>query len=231
MQRLLDEANTKLAGAEQRRRQASIAHLKAAVAATVAERRVDKRLRRDDDSHMRPYRQALAEVVRGDRKTPPTGDGNRLAPLILVTEQRIDRPAPETGAKTGLATAPSGKDKASPEALRLDAPILPMTEARLKGFAAATAGHDPADLTGLLAAAAAYLTRQADGQEGASRFTRPQLIELARSVAGDGFEREEMLRAFGRHLRDGRFRRVGRGQFALDEAAAPPQAAGANRTA
>ncbi|MCW2302919.1 hypothetical protein M2324_001309 [Rhodovulum sulfidophilum] len=231
LQRLLDEANTKLAGAEQRRRQASIAHLKAAVAATVAERRVDKRLRRDDDSHMRPYRQALAEVVRGDRKTPPTGDGNRLAPLILVTEQRIDRPAPETGAKTGLATAPSGKDKASPEALRLDAPILPMTEARLKGFAAATAGHDPADLTGLLAAAAAYLTRQADGQEGASRFTRPQLIELARSVAGDGFEREEMLRAFGRHLRDGRFRRVGRGQFALDEAAAPPQAAGANRTA
>ncbi|MCE8472753.1 hypothetical protein LZ189_27570, partial [Rhodovulum sulfidophilum] len=94
-----------------------------------------------------------------------------------------------------------------------------------------TAGHDPADLTGLLAAAAAYLTRQADGQEGASRFTRPQLIELARSVAGDGFEREEMLRAFGRHLRDGRFRRVGRGQFELDEAAAPPQAAGANRTA
>ncbi|MBL3563405.1 hypothetical protein JMM65_22180, partial [Rhodovulum sulfidophilum] len=41
LQRLLDEANTKLAGAEQRRRQASIAHLKAAVAATVAERRVD----------------------------------------------------------------------------------------------------------------------------------------------------------------------------------------------
>ncbi|MBL3587250.1 hypothetical protein JMM61_18005 [Rhodovulum sulfidophilum] len=231
LQRLLDEANTKLAGAEQRRRQASIAHLKAAVAATVAERRVDKRLRRDDDSHMRPYRQALAEVVRGDRKTPPTGDGNRLAPLILVTEQRIDRPAPETGAKTRLATGPTGKDKASPEALRLDAPILPMTEARLKGFAAATAGHDPADLTGLLAAAAAYLTRQADGQEGAPRFTRPQLIELARSVAGDGFEREEMLRAFGRHLRDGRFRRVGRGQFELDDTAAPQQAAGANRTA
>ncbi|ARC89950.1 hypothetical protein [Rhodovulum sp. MB263] len=230
LQRLLDETNSKLAGAEQRRRQASIAHLKAAVAATVAERRLDTRHRGDDDSHMRPYRQALAEVVRGARKTPQAGDGNRLAPLILVTEQRIDRATPdaEANAPTGQRTGPAGeKDGTGPEALRLDAPILPLTEARLRGFAAATAGHDPADLTGLLAQAAAYLT----GQEGAMLFTRPQVIELARSVAGDDFEREDMLRAFGRHLREGRFRRIRRGQFGLDETAVPPQAAGADRIA
>ncbi|PTW49662.1 hypothetical protein [Rhodovulum kholense] len=220
LQRLLDETNTKLAGPEQKRRQASIAHLKAAVAATVAERRIGNRLRRDDDGPTRPYRQALAEVVRGDRETSADGDRGRLAPLILVTEQRIDEPKE-------IARSETAAPAESSATLRLDTPVLPATETRLRAFAADLGAHDPTDLAGLLEAGAAYLMRQ----EGVAYFTRPQVIELARSIAGDGFQREDMLRAFGIHLRDGRFRRLRRGQFVMDDVAGGREDRSANRIA
>ena len=81
--RLLEKAKTEAEVPETKRRRSAIAHLKAAVLATVAERRIYPNGRKPD-LRMDPYRKDLDQVVR-----PPASD--RPAPLVLVSSQRIDR--------------------------------------------------------------------------------------------------------------------------------------------
>ena len=100
VQRLIDQTNSQLDGAENRRRHAAIAHLKAAVAATVADRRVGGTEDTGEATRLNAYRSDLERVVRPRR---PVSDGaprevtavpttTRPAPLVLVSAQRIDRP-------------------------------------------------------------------------------------------------------------------------------------------
>lgn len=114
MVRLLRQADDEMSEPENRRRLAAIQHLKAAVAATVAERRAGV-VEPSDDDRADPYRADLARVVRpvrprsaeGERQHRPAGaaaafgtegsgpSADRPAPLVLVSEQRIDRSAPQ----------------------------------------------------------------------------------------------------------------------------------------
>ncbi|NEY89465.1 hypothetical protein [Tabrizicola oligotrophica] len=98
--RLMAHANSEMGDQETRRRQSTIAHLKAAVAVTVADRGAHD----DADSEMsrmEAYRNDLDRVVRPRRPVsegntprpePIKGEaGQRPTPLVLVSAQRIDR--------------------------------------------------------------------------------------------------------------------------------------------
>jgi pilus assembly protein FimV len=96
MDRLFDATDSRLANVETSRRRANIQHLKAAVAARVAERRlVEAGVREGDDSvdATAEYRADLARVMRPTRVRVDVSRrrDSRPAPLVLVSEQRIDR--------------------------------------------------------------------------------------------------------------------------------------------
>ncbi len=96
MDRLFDATDDKMANVETSRRRANIQHLKAAVAARVAERRlVEAGVRDGDDSvdATAEYRDDLARVMRPTRVRVDVSRRRdvRTAPLVLVSEQRVDR--------------------------------------------------------------------------------------------------------------------------------------------
>lgn len=213
LQRLWDETNTKLDGAEQRRRRASIAHLKAAVAATFADRKSghEGRPGAEDETARRPYRQVLAKVVRGTRDKPSTArptEGSRLAPLILVSEQRID---------TDRLDPRNAHDAIRPRRVTADAENEDAeadTGNRLAADSAFSAFVEERGATGIadvLEAAAAYV----QNVQGKDRFTRPDVLRLTMEHLGADTSREEVLRAFGSLLRIGAFKKVRRGDFVL----------------
>ena len=227
--RLIAQTNTAMDGAENRRRAATIAHLKAAVAATVADRAAgaapaDAARGRED-----AYREDLAEAVRPRRPEAVPGTGRRrpeaaprIAPLVLVSEQRVDRPAgPPADAQPVRPRRVTAGSLALTQALDADA-----DEAAQDGDGDAAganifvaAGRFPevverlgaVHLTETIEAAAAYITVV----EGRETFTRPQLVRLAGTVSGAAVGREDGLRAFGLLLREGRIEKARRGQFML----------------
>jgi hypothetical protein len=127
--RLLRQADDVMAEEENQRRQEALAHLKAAVAATEAERAVTSDAQKPaPNAKQDPYRADLAQVVQPDpepappevrprRKTvsvrpqeprPGTIRPGMISPppLVLVSEQRIDRVAPPPAAPA-IATGPA----------------------------------------------------------------------------------------------------------------------------
>ncbi len=119
--RLLRQTDDVMADDENRRRLDSIAHLKAAVVATEADRAITGETKSQPTTNVEPYRDDLAQVVQPDSEPPPRPtpevkprrktvsvrpQGPRPGtirpgmmgppPLVLVSEQRIDRlpPAP-----------------------------------------------------------------------------------------------------------------------------------------
>ena len=149
MARLMRQADDEMSEPENRRRLEAIQHLKAAVAATVADRRAGVK-EPTEAERTDPYRDDLAQAVRPVRPRPvegvrptrpvpvrpalpdavatqpatarpaPAASGDRPAPLVLVSEQRIDRVAPARvapvrprrlgGAATAAAVAQDGPD-------------------------------------------------------------------------------------------------------------------------
>ncbi|MDY6857778.1 MAG: hypothetical protein SWN98_00390 [Pseudomonadota bacterium] len=198
--RLVDEINTKMEGSEHRRRRTAIAHLKAAVAATVAERRArpGRNGEAEAEAEKHPYREDLAHVVRPGGRS---ARGNRMPPLVLVSEQRID--SPEHGSTGNLALKSVVEEQD-------DSNIFAAEES----FADFAARMGATDLSDMIEAAAAYTVRAREDDI----FTRPQVMELVASTPrGKEFAREDSLRAFGRHLREGPFERVKRGQFIISK--------------
>ena len=103
--RILAQTNSALEVPETKRRRSAIAHLKAAVMATVAERKINPNASNHDATvKMDPYRQDLNQAVRPTPDRPTTERPaterpaterpatERPAPLVLVSAQRIDRP-------------------------------------------------------------------------------------------------------------------------------------------
>ncbi len=238
--RLLRQADTEMAVDENRRRLSAIAHLKAAVAATVADRKVGAPSGPSEEQRIDPYREDLARAVRPQRRRNeqpraaqerPAGD--RPAPLILVSEQRIDRaPVPvaapaaaslvirprrisnnATPAQTEMRTVSAQR----PVPLDLDEEEDDDTGnifADAKGFAEFAERMGATHLPDLMEAAAAYVACV----EKREHFSRPQLMRRIGALGAPGeLSREDGLISFGTLLRTGRFAKVRRGQYALSE--------------
>ncbi len=233
--RLLEEADAQMAGSENRRRISAIAHLKAAVAATVAERRATGQPGAVDDTQ--PYRQDLTQVVRPRRPVPgaepaqpttrPERPELRPAPLVLVSEQRVDRAPAEALAQAQavrprrISAASLSRDAIEAEVEAFDddleaaAAEAPLNPAEATSFAAFAHSRGTQGLAELLEAAAAF-TAQIEGRP---HFSPPQIMRKVSAMgAAGGFSREDRLRVFGTLLRQGKIAKVKRGQYAITEA-------------
>ena len=219
--RLIAQTNSEMDGPEVKRRLSAMAHLKAAVAATVAERRsTGGEATPAKPSLLERYRADLARVVRPLRGS--TAAGERPSPLVLVSEQRIDRtiatvrpaePVAPRRVSGGLAAEimAEAEDDAEDDIDPGDDDNI-FTDTR--GFAEFADKLGAVSLPDLLEAAAAY----AACIEGRPSFSRPQLMRQIASVTADGtLSREDGLRGFGTLLRQGRIEKLRRGQFALTD--------------
>ena len=214
--RLLRQTNTEMDEPENRRRLSTMAHLKAAVAATVADQRsAGGGNRTGEATRLDRYRADLARVV---RPRPPDGSTptERPAPLVLVSEQRIDRPAadgainrvvPRRISTTNLAIEDAPEDS--------DAPAETDTVfAASRNFAEFAEHLGASDMPDLLEAAAAYTACI----EGRPHFTRPHLMRhVAAATEVSDANREDSMRSFGTLLRQGKIAKVKRGQFAITD--------------
>lgn len=220
--RLMAEASTQMEVPDTKRRRSAIAHLKAAVAATIAERRATgSTLAENGRARMGAYRDDLAKVMRPSA-APSAPQGERPAPLVLVSEQRIDRPAevsrpPVTAVQPVRPRRPMSSAAVAMQAEAEDAYEIEEDAGNIfegeSGFPEFAEQLGATDLPDLLEAAAAYIACV----QGLDSFTRPQLMRHI-GAAAEGISREDGLRSFGILLREGVIERSRRGQFALSDA-------------
>ncbi|KNX41958.1 hypothetical protein ROTO_14260 [Roseovarius tolerans] len=202
LSRIFDETDTQLEAPASSQRRNTIQHLRAALAATRAEKQAGSELKRDVDDT--PYRTDLADVVRPRRPQAVTSEArssrpteSRPAPLKLVAEQRVDTP----------------RDPVRPRrisAADVHAKIDTDTDG---GFVAYADEMGASALPDLLEAAAAYLA----DVEGRPQFSRPMLMGKLKEIEKDNFSREDGLRSFGRLLREGKLQKLSGGRFAVTE--------------
>ena len=223
--RLMDEAKSKLEGAETRRRFSAISHLKAAVAATLADRKMHAdeaptETETAEETDMSLYRDDLSKAVRPRRPAADTASTTRRlsmdmrpAPLVLVSEQRVDR---TDTAPSGAVVRPRriavGNLAVYSEDDEDDDLNTEMSPENASSFAEFAESRGATTLTEMLEAAAAY-TASVEGQP---HFSRPQIMRKVKFVAEDGdFTREDGLRSFGVLLRQGTIQKVSPGQFTI----------------
>lgn len=203
--RMFDKTDTHLEEPESNRRRSVIQHLRAAVAATRAEKKAGAEMDHDVDDT--PYRSDLAEVVRPRR--PRTSGASRSArptelrpaPLKLVAEQRVDDLAPREAIRPRRVSTTDLVDDETPDT-SLDG-----------GFAEFADQMGASGLPELLEAAAAYLS----DVEGRPQFSRPMLMGKLKEVKQDTFSREDGLRSFGQLLRDGKLQKLKGGRFTVTD--------------
>lgn len=199
MGRILEETNTKLEEDEGRGRRSAIAHLRAAVKATKAERDLGGDLGatgRDTEA----YRDDLETVVRPRRPmtTTHTARPSRAAPLKLVAEQRVDTPKPE--------------GPVQPRRVRVSQAQMTAEDAD-ESFADYVESVGAHNLSEVLEAAASYMAFV----EGQDAFSRPQLMQKLGETEHADTSREDRLRSFGQLLRAGKIRKLGSGRFEAAE--------------
>jgi hypothetical protein len=193
--RLMDKTDQKLAHPDNSRRRNALAHLRAAVAATMA----DKSLVKSKNSDAADvYRNDLAKAVRPPR--PTRSDEPRVAPLRLVAEQRIDVSA-EQERPTSPAAAPAPAAQSHGKI-----PNFQSFDEFVDYMGANT-------LAAKLEAAATYLAQV----QGIETFTRPQIMRTVMASEGENFPREESLMNFARMIRDGKIARSGNGMFEITD--------------
>ena len=244
--RLLAQTNSALEVPETKRRRSAIAHLKAAVLATVGDRRnTPKAKDAVAEVKMNPYRKDLDQAV---RPTTAILQGDRPAPLVLVSAQRIDRK------RDAVADANRPVPQIVPSLpAPQPGPALPVRPRRVssgsqggalaQAFSTESVDDDESDLTpnplgnifadagrqtfvefaeGLGATSMAELIEAAGAYctlvlERPS-FTRPQLFQQISAIPQlADLNREDSLRSFGKLLRDGRIHKTVRGQYALSD--------------
>lgn len=223
--RLMEEADAQLSGHENRRRLSAIAHLKAAVAATVAERLARGGRKEEAPDDTRPYRDDLTHAVQprrpvlhGTTSGRPAPVEPRQAPLVLVSEQRIDRipamPVAQPAAVTPVRPRRvSTAQLLAEDVLAEDDGPAPLNAGAAESFADFAQAHGTQGLSDLLEAAAAY-TAQIEGRP---HFSPPQIMSKITAIGAGSFSREERLRSFGQLLRQGKIAKVKRGQYAITE--------------
>ena len=194
MARLMRQADDEMSEPENRRRLAAIQHLKAAVAATVAERRAGVK-EPSEEERADPYRADLARAVRPVRPRPAE-DGpvrparpsrepaaaapdERPAPLVLVSEQRIDRTAPVPVRVAPVRPRRVAGGAAAMATAETDADLEAELQAMMRGDDPAAAGEDEAGL----AADAALVAALADDDEDAAGAEPGNIFDDSRGFA------------------------------------------------
>ena len=209
------------------RRFSAISHLKAAVAATLADRQLRPDSARPDSasesSEIDLYREDLSKVVRPHSQSAvdsvltsehtPAPAGNTPAPLILVSEQRVDTPAITASSDAirprRVTVASISYNDEEEDDMDDQAEPSPEDVSSFAEFAEKLGAHS---LTELLEAAAAYTA----SVEGRTSFSRPHLLRKVEFVSTRGaFNREDGMRSFGMLLREGKIQKVSHGQFAI----------------
>ena len=198
--RLLAAADEKLEDPDLSTTRETYSQMRAAVAATRAERSAGGTL--GTHSSEDEYRTDLSEVVRPRRpvassSTPRARTEERPAPLKLVAEQRIDT-------KRSLGSGPVRPRRVA-SLVAEEAPA----KAAEGSFADFVAETGASGLHELLEAAASYLSFV----EGRDQFSRPQLMNKVRQLDDQEFNREDGLRSFGQLLREGKLKKTASGQF------------------
>ncbi len=227
--RILAKTNTELESGESSRRRSAIQHLKRAVRATRADREANADEAESDD-RKDDYRRDLAEVVRPRRpaaqaQTRPT---RRMAPLVLISEQRVDSQE-ETPAERP-AVRPVRPRRITKGALALDTAEAPETAMPrivpspqpdaeddysgqlVAGYRDYALQHGVETLDERLEAAVAYVTQEV----GRASVARRELMPLALGLSDD-VSREDALIALGEIVSEGRVKRARRGHFTLSE--------------
>lgn len=206
-ERIFEEADNQLDAPESHERRNAMQHLRAAVAATRAEKNAGGNMGRDVDDQ--PYRLDLESAVRPHRPKLPAQTRSerpserRAAPLKLVAEQRVDTPAPAPVQPRRVSRADLMGNAAPAQPRPADADSF-------GDYARKMGAHDLPDL---LEAAAAYMS----DIEGQPQFSRPMLMQKLREIDADGFSREEGLRSFGQLLRQGKLQKLKGGRFTVTD--------------
>lgn len=219
MSRILDRTDEQLRAPETDLRRRTLSHLKAAVAATEAARRMGEPVKSKEDEET-DFRSDLSAVVRPTRPTAggvlprraergddqPRTERPRPAPLKLVAAQRVDL-APEEAAPARPVAPVRPRRVATESVSTIDARDA-------ESFADYVEEMGAHSLPDLLEAAAAY-TSFVEGHE---EFSRPHVMKKVREVLqDDDFNREDGLRVFGMLLREGRISKVRNGRFQVAE--------------
>lgn len=207
VERLVGKTDSAMEEPEGNRRRSAIAHLRAAVAATKADRLLG--FGKKTVNEEQPYREDLADAVRPRR--PKVTEARsarpapvRPAPLTLVAEQRID----VDGDKAATPVRPRRVLRNVEQVEAADA-----TAADDTGFAEFAENQGAHTLPELLEAAAAYMSFV----EGRDQFSRPQLMTKLLQAEGAASSREERLRSFGQLLREGKIEKKSGGRFAASD--------------
>jgi hypothetical protein len=190
---------------ETTRRRSALAHLRAAVAATRADRKLARSAPAEEEEQA--YREDLAEAVRprrpeGVSARTPRPEEPRPAPLKLVAEQRVDVP--------GAQTEPVRPRRVSRE---IEPAAAPGGSGAADGFEAYARSRGARELPELLEAAAAYLAFV----EKQDQFSRPQLMKTVRQSGAAEFSREDGLRHFGQLIRQGKIEKLRGGRFTVSD--------------
>lgn len=228
--RLLAQANTALEEPESRRRSAAIALLKAAVAATKAERQIQAtEAPKPATDRSNVYRSDLDNAVRGASPEAERSADERPRPLVLVSEQRIDRSQAATNSER--IVTPMRPLRAAPTAAQAQESLiggdqddeedaLSPEEATANLFATGTNFADFAESLGaeslhdLLEASAVYCAQVL----GRPQFSRPMVMSQINTLPNaESHPLEDQLRAFGTLMREGRITKIKRGAFAVTD--------------
>ena len=213
MTRLMQEADTQMEEPDGSRRRQAIAHLRAAVAATKAEKKAGMDTREPRDV-TEVYRDDLASVVGpSDKKGPRKAKSQ--PPLKLVAEQRVDDEDEATQVtdmpeETQRAPVRPRRVSAADRNERADAAPVGQNAGNFAEFAESVGAHA---LPEVLEAAAAYLTFV----EKMDVFSRPMIVRMAQGMGGDTFSREDSLRGFGQLLRENKITKVSGGRFTASD--------------
>ena len=201
--RLLQETDEKFNEDDGIRRRRVISQMRAAVAATKADRILSRTIPRDEQEadEQNAYRQDLTRAM---TRRPSFSDmtkaeaAARPAPLVLVSSQRVDQ--------TDVPKPPS--ENTAPRRVS----VSEDTMAEASNFREFAANMGATELPDLLEAAAAY-TAFVEGQ---AHFSRPEIMKrVARVDPALEVSREAGLRSFGQLLRQGKIHKLQRGQFTV----------------
>lgn len=223
IERLIRKTDSELKRPDTQRRLSAIQHLKAAVAATEADRTALLPPERTDERAQGRYRRDLDSVVGQERLAESP---LRPPPLVLVSAQRIDGPRSPAPAISPVHVVPAPAVAARPERERLvadlaldldldlgDAGTLPgniFDETAGQSLAEFSRALGVRSLAERLEAAAIYNTVVLDRPE----FTRTHLFRQVETLTEGGpLSLEEALGEFGELLRKGRLLKLRKGVF------------------